>query len=64
MTWEEFKNLEFTYGMTNYKKTQIECPKCGELLLMRTDMVLTSYPPQYQYVCKTCGWVGNSYNKA
>ena len=64
MTWEEFKNLKFTYETTNYKKTQIECPKCGAPLFMRTDVVLTTYPVQYQYVCKECGWVGHSFNKA
>lgn len=64
MTWEEFQNIKFTYDMTNYKKTYIECPKCGELLLMRTDIILPTYPVQYQYECEKCGWVGYSFHKA
>ena len=29
------------------------CPKCGSDL---QDIVLTSYPPQYQKYCGNCGW--------
>ena len=56
ITWEMFiqgiKNLEDN----KYELTNIECPKCQEKLYRRTDVVFTSYPPKYKYVCKKCGW--------
>lgn len=30
------------------------CIKCGAQLYLDTRMVLTTYPPQYTYVCKRC----------
>lgn len=42
---------------TNRQKTDIDCPRCGKKIFKRTDIVLTSNPPQYQYECE-CGWVG------
>ena len=64
MTWEEFKRMGPPSAHSSiYKKTDIECPKCGKPLMMRTDIILTSYPAQYQYEC-TCGFMGYSFNKA
>ena len=61
MTWEEFENanrLNDTYLIEPTRKlTDIDCPKCGKKIYVRTDIVLTSYPPQSQYECD-CGWVG------
>lgn len=42
---------------TILQKTDIDCPICGKKISKRTDIVLTSYPLQYQYECE-CGWVG------
>ena len=42
----------------HYEKTNIACPKCKTALLKRTDIILTSYPPQMQYECPNCGFVG------
>ena len=59
ISWEEHKlkgpSLEI---FTNREKTEIQCPKCGEPLYKRTDIVLTSYPAQYQYECDKCNWIG------
>ena len=62
MNWEDFnKNINFNdYLFTNKVLTDINCPKCNKKIYMRTDIVLTSYPPQYQYECD-CGWIGCSY---
>lgn len=58
MKWDEFRKqcLE-TDVVTNREETNIECPKCGRKLFKRTDIVLTTYPAQYQYECN-CGWIG------
>lgn len=62
MTWKEFTDsrdlLYRTFG-TNREPTDIDCPECGKKIFRRTDIVLTSYPPQYKYECE-CGWNGTS----
>lgn len=59
MKWEDYKRMEEEKSeYPNYIKTHVECPKCGMYIYKRTDIVLTSYPAQYQYECKLCGWVG------
>ena len=40
------------------QKTYIECPKCGDVAEVDISMVLTSYPPQYQWSCPHCGATG------
>ena len=59
MKWEHFKNMMTAepFVFLNRVETNVECPKCGRNLYERTDIVLTSYPAQYQYECE-CGWVG------
>ena len=52
--WDEF-NPDITI-QGNLVPTNIKCPKCGELVFKRTDIVLTSYPPKSIYTCKHCGW--------
>ena len=57
MTWEEYQS--FKYVNLNYEVTNIECPDCGkEGLLRDISEVLTTYPPQYRYVCPNCHWRG------
>ena len=63
MKWEDFDRMMPINSWSPYKETDIECPKCGKKVRMRTDIVLTSYPAQYQYECE-CGWVGYSHAKA
>lgn len=36
----------------------IRCPDCGEVVKVNTDIVFTSYPPQYHWVCPKCGKTG------
>ena len=58
MKWEDVeKQYSEVFGYTNRQKTDIECPKCGKKIFKRTDIILTSNPPQYMYECD-CGWVG------
>lgn len=61
MEWEKFKIMNqkeyYCINNSNREITDIDCPKCGKKIYVRTDIVLTSYPPQRQYECD-CGWVG------
>ena len=60
MDWETFKEEnrnDFNWFPENRKITDIDCPKCGKKIYLRTDIILTSYPPKHQYECD-CGWVG------
>lgn len=62
MKWDEFrKQYSETVAVTNREETNIECPKCGRKLFKRTDIVLTTYPAQYQYECN-CGWIGYAFS--
>jgi len=57
-SWDEFvKTVPSELVFQNRIRTDICCPKCGKNIYKRTDIVLTSYPAQYQYECE-CGWVG------
>lgn len=42
----------------DHEKVYIKCPHCGEAALVDMSMVLTSYPPQYNYYCEHCGHRG------
>ena len=60
MKWEDYKDQSVSVMPLNMVKTDIDCPKCGKKLYKRTDIVLTSYPPQEVFECG-CGWVGTAY---
>ena len=60
MTWDEFDkqfDLKNVYFPEKRVITDIDCPKCGNKIYERTDIILPSYPPQRQFECD-CGWVG------
>lgn len=64
MKWEDFIKRTTPEPMfVNMVKTDVECPKCGNNLYCRTDIVLTSLPAQYQYECPACNFVGYSHVK-
>ena len=54
MKWEDYQQNDWRL-YSNREKTEIECPKCGALLWRRTDIILTTDPPQFQYECDACG---------
>lgn len=37
------------------KVFDLTCPKCGSKVILDKDIVLTTYPVQYQYTCPKCG---------
>lgn len=64
MKWEDFTKRKAEYCSTvkrhyNATLTNIECPKCGEKIYCRTDIVLACYPPKRSYYCE-CGWTGTA----
>jgi len=60
-TWEEYTSIGKAYDYF-LSRTQINvaCPECGRPLWRRNDVVLTTYPEQYQYECD-CGWRGTAF---
>ena len=59
MKWKEFVEMTTNTVYQNAKRTDIECPKCGEKIYCRTDIVLATYPPKRSYFCE-CGWTGTA----
>lgn len=57
--WEEFIESKNGCKYANAEPTQIACPKCGKRIYIRTDIILSCYPPKRQYFCGTCDWVGS-----
>lgn len=61
MTWEELQKLRemaIESACNGLEITDIDCPKCGKKLYVRTDVILASYPPKREYKCTECGWTG------
>lgn len=59
ITWEEFTNNSIAVASdSKYQVTNILCPKCNKPLYKYLGAVLSSYPAQYRYDCKNCGWSG------
>ena len=54
-SWEYYENYNW------YRKVNAKCSKCGSQLYIDDSVVLTSYPPMYQYYCKECGNVETSH---
>ena len=62
ISWEDFKKVSMDVPLWEAREqTHIACPNCGKPLWRRNDIVLTSYPAQYQYECDNCSWVGYAY---
>lgn len=50
-----------TTAINRATKAFCKCDKCGKMAEVDTSMILTSYPPQYNYYCKHCGTYGYTY---
>lgn len=61
MKWEEFNKNRVFHPIEDLTLTNIECPECGNYLVRREDIILTSNPPQKEYRCLKCGWVGSAF---
>lgn len=51
----ERKNQDFFEYYNWYRPVNARCSKCGAQLYIDDSVVLTTYPPKYQYYCKACG---------
>ena len=61
MKWEDFViTASDQVNTERLQLTDIDCPVCGKKIYRRMDIVLTSYPEQYQYEC-CCGWTGTAF---
>lgn len=58
MKWDDF--VEWKREQAKDQRTGVECPKCGDYLFERKDIVLATYPPQRMYYCEKCGWKGTA----
>lgn len=65
MTWKDFEALRTGEAQRNdwsrYTEMAVECPSCGASLFRDNLVVFPTYPPQHQYICKKCEWVGHTY---
>lgn len=50
-----------TLTADDYSPVNAVCSKCGGQLYINNTLVLTTYPPKYQYYCKDCGNVEASF---
>lgn len=61
-SWEEYQKIVISTNdnippFPEYKEVECKCPKCGaDHIYKNISEVLTSFPPQYYYKCKKCGW--------
>lgn len=44
-----------------WSEPKYQCPKCGGGMRRNEMVVLTSYPPQYEYQCDKCGYIEYQY---
>ena len=58
ISWDEFNPNELYLMGETWEPIAVSCPKCGEQLQRREDIILTTYPPMRQYRCPVCGWKG------
>ena len=56
--WDEFKPEKLYFFDEQWAPINVSCPKCGNQIQRREDIVLTTYPPKRQFRCPVCGWEG------
>ena len=57
----ERKSQDWFENYNWFRPVNAKCSKCGSQLYIDDSIVLTSYPPMYQYYCKECGNVETSH---
>lgn len=33
-----------------------KCPECGETVYRNNNVMICTYPPRHEYICKSCGY--------
>lgn len=56
ITWEDYIAQPPSY-VNGKELTNIKCPDCGRYIYRDHSAILTTYPPQFYYLCE-CGWHG------
>ena len=51
------ESIGMPYYPPEWSEPKYICPKCGGGMCRNEMVVLTSYPPQYEYSCNKCGYV-------
>ena len=50
-------NSGTTSEIQEWTDSGLACEKCGGEMQRNNAKVLTTYPPQYEYRCKVCGYI-------
>ena len=60
-TREEYIKNDGSFYIDGYKYSEPKyiCPKCGGNVRKNLSIVLTTYPPKYEYMCDSCGYSEN-----
>ncbi len=58
MKWEEYVEEYYRspLDLSEWCKTNLECPECEGPIYKNIRYVLISDPPKYRYKCPKCGW--------
>lgn len=59
MKWEDFVTAKEKIVYRDAERVDIQCPKCGKDIWVKTNVILASYPPKRSYFCE-CGWSGQA----
>lgn len=43
--------------LNKWSEPKYQCPNCGGGMCKNLMITLTSYPPQYEYQCDSCGFI-------
>lgn len=46
---------------SQWSEPKYQCPNCGGGMCKNMMVVLTSYPPKYEYQCDKCGYIDYQY---
>lgn len=60
-TAEEYRASIHVLDTGRYSEPKYQCPKCDGGMCKNMFLVLTSFPPKYEYVCNKCGHVEYQY---
>ena len=59
-TAKEYRETAIPFA-SQWSEPKYQCPRCGDGMCRNEMVVLTSYPPQYEYQCDKCGYIEYQY---
>ena len=57
---KEYREATLQFS-SQWSEPKYQCPRCGGGMCRNEMVVLTSYPPQYEYQCDKCDYVEYQY---